>query len=254
MIEGRPNTYKRKVSSPRGKFGSVFKYTLITLAIIGLFLYGLAYPKSELFGKVIFRLNYPGKVVALTFDDGPNGEYTEQVLDILEGEDVKGTFFLIGKNVETYPEIAKEIVAEGHCIGNHSYTHPWLLPFETKKGIAAEISKTERAIYNATGVHPRLFRPPHGFRTPWMISALHKMGYKVIMWDDMTTDYMAGSKPKGIAHHIISHCKPGSIIVLHDGLNLDHGANRENTIEALRVIIKELKNEGYRFVTLKTLE
>jgi len=236
------------------KLGSVFKYALIAVSIIGLFVYGLAYPKSEIFGKVIYRMNYPGKMVALTFDDGPNGVYTEQVLDILEREGIKGTFFLIGKNVEAYPQIAREIVREGHCIGNHSYTHPWLLPFETKRGLAAEISKTAEAIYNATGVHPKLFRPPHGFRTPWMISTLHKMGYKVIMWDDMTTDYMAGSKPAEIAQHIISHCKPGSIIVLHDGLNLNHSANRENTIKALRVIIKELKKEGYRFVTLKKLE
>ncbi len=251
MVRGQ--LYNRFFSPPH-KCISVFKYVLIIVSIIGLFIYGFAYPKSEIFGRVIYRLNLPNKkVVALTFDDGPNGAYTEEVLNILEEESIRGTFFLIGKNVEVYPEIAREIAGRGHCIGNHSYSHPWLLPFKAKGALIAEISKAEEAIYNATGVRPKLFRPPHGFRTPWMVSTIHEMGYKIIMWDDMTTDYITSSKSEDIAKHIISHVRPGSIIVLHDGLNLNHGVKRTNATKALKTIIKDLKGRGYGFVSLQEI-
>ncbi|MCX6260788.1 MAG: polysaccharide deacetylase family protein [Bacteroidia bacterium] len=236
------------------KFKLAAKYAaLLIVLFVGFFIYSFTYPKSEIFGPVIYRLNYPDKVIALTFDDGPNSEYTEQVLDILEMEGIKGTFFLIGKNVEVYPQIAREIVEQGHSVGNHSYTHPWSLSFETRKAVIAEVKKAEEAIYNANGVRPDLFRPPHGFRTPWMIHNIHKMGFKIVTWDDMTTDYYARSKPEEIAKKILSKVKPGSIIVFHDGLNLNHGVDRENTIKALRIVINELKKESYKFVSLNEI-
>jgi len=245
--------FNRPISLPNFRLGPIFKYGTISVSIVMPLIYGLVYPKSEIFGHVIHGINSRSKVVALTFDDGPNGKYTEQVLDILRNENIKGTFFLIGKNVEVYPNIAREIVRQGHCVGNHSYTHPWLLPVMRKKALVAEVNKAETAIYNATGVRPVLFRPPHGLRTPWMISTIRKMGYEVITWDDMTTDYFARSKPKKIAKRIISRVRPGSIIVLHDGLNLNHGVNRENMIEALKIIIPALKEKGYKFVSLKNI-
>jgi len=233
------------------KFKLAAKYAaLLIVSFIGFFLYSFTYSKSEIFGPVIYRLNSPDKVIALTFDDGPNSEYTEQVLEILEMEGIKGTFFLIGKNVERYPQIAKEIVEHGHSIGNHSYTHPWSLSFESSKAVIDEVKKAEEAIYKANGVQTNLFRPPHGFRTPWMIHNIHKMGFKIITWDDMTTDYYASTKPEEIAKKILSKARPGSIIVMHDGLNLNHGTNRENTIEALNIVIKKLKEENYKFVSL----
>jgi peptidoglycan/xylan/chitin deacetylase (PgdA/CDA1 family) len=245
-------------SLPNLRLAKKFKYAAIyaafTVFVVGLFIYGFAYPESEIFGRSIYKMNSGDKIIALTFDDGPNGDYTEQVLDILGKESIKGTFFLIGKNVEVYPQIAKEIVEQGHSVGNHSYTHTWSLPFETKKTVIAEVNKAEEAIYNATCVQPKLFRPPHGFRTPWMEYTIHKMGYKIVMWDDMTTDYIVRSKPKEIAKKIISKVRPGAIIVFHDGLNLNHRANRENTIEALRIVINELKEKNYKFISLNAME
>ncbi|MEO0115049.1 MAG: polysaccharide deacetylase family protein [candidate division WOR-3 bacterium] len=246
--------FNRPLASFTFKIVPMFKYVTTFLILFGLLLYGFASPKSEIFGRVIYNLNCRDKKVALTFDDGPNGKYTEQILDILDKNGVKGTFFLIGKNVEMYPAIAREIVKRGNYLGNHSYSHNVLLPFKSEKALINDINKAEEVIYNATGVHTRLFRPPHGFRTPWMIMAIHKMGYKIITWDDMTTDYDKRSKGKDIARSIISQVKPGSIIVLHDGLNLNHGVSRENTIEALKIILKQLKAENYKFVTLKELE
>jgi peptidoglycan/xylan/chitin deacetylase (PgdA/CDA1 family) len=236
------------------RFRLATKYAaLLIVSFIGFLIYSFTYPKSEIFGPVIFRLNSPDKIIALTFDDGPNSEYTEQVLDILKMEDIKGTFFLIGKNVEVYPQIAREIVEQGHSVGNHSYTHPWSLSFETRKAVIDEVEKAEEAIYKANGVQTDLFRPPHGFRTPWMIHNIHKMGFKIFTWDDMTTDYYARSQPEEIAKKILSKVKPGSIIVFHDGLNLNHGVDRENTIKALRIVITELKKESYKFVSLNEI-
>jgi peptidoglycan/xylan/chitin deacetylase (PgdA/CDA1 family) len=246
--------YNVAKSKPVPKFKHAAKYAaLLTVFFVGFFIYSFTYPKSEIFGEAIYRLDSRDKVIALTFDDGPNSEYTEQVLAILEKEGIKGTFFLIGKNVEVYPQIAREIVEHGHCVGNHSYTHPWSLSFKSKKAVINEVEKAEEAIYQANGVQPRLFRPPHGFRTPWMMHTIHKMGFKIVTWDDMTTDYNAKAKSEEIAKKIISKAKPGSIIVFHDGLNLNHGANRENTIEALKIVINKLKEENYQFVSLNEI-
>ncbi len=244
----RPFSLPKPVFLP--KLRPSVKYTLAGLCWAGLFIYGLVSPKSEIFGHSIHSLNSGEKVIALTFDDGPNNIYTEQILDILKEEGVKGTFFLIGKNVEEYPKVARDVVEHGNYVGNHSYTHPWWLSFETRKALTSEITKAEKAIYDATGVKPDLFRPPHGFKTPGMLHTIRDMDYNVITWDDMTTDYYARSKSKAIARKIISRARPGSIIVFHDGLNLNHEAKRDNTVEALRLTIDELKKENYRFVSL----
>jgi peptidoglycan/xylan/chitin deacetylase (PgdA/CDA1 family)/GT2 family glycosyltransferase len=240
----------RSFSIPTYKWLFRFATTMYILGSVVFFVYASTSPKSEVFGRVIYNISTHKKLVALTFDDGPNGKYTKQVIDILDKEGIKATFFLIGKNVETYPEIAKEIAVQGHAIGNHSYTHPWLLPWGNKKSILREVDKAEEAIYNATGESPKIFRPPHGLRSIWLDEVIHQEGYTMFTWDDMATDYMQGTTGREIAKKILSKVHPGSIIVLHDGVDLKHEINRENMIGALIVIIKELKKEGYEFITL----
>lgn len=237
-------------SLPNFNITPVLRYSTITFASLLIFVYALAYPKSKLFGKVIYKIDSQNKAIALTFDDGPNGRYTEEVLNVLDRDSVKATFFLIGRNVEIYPGVAREIVRRGYNIGNHSYTHPWKLPFETPKTVRDEVNMAEELIYDATKVHTKLFRPPHGLRTPWMIDAIRDEGYTIVTWDDMTTDYMKNMGPEKIAKNILAKVHPGSIIVLHDGVNLNHKVSRDNTIIALNIIIKELKKEGYTFKML----
>jgi len=222
--------------------------------ILGLLVYGMAWPGSEIFGRTVHQLATKDKVVALTFDDGPNGSSTQEVLDILEQNNIKATFFLIGENVNYYPQLAKEIADKGNEIGNHSFDHVWHLPLEKNNSILDEINKTEAAIFNATGIKTDLFRPPHGFRSPWMIKTISQAGYKIINWDDSMHDYLPFFSSSMIAKGIINKVKPGTIIDLHDGFNLEHGANRQNMIGALDAIIKTLKNEGYQFVLLKDLK
>lgn len=225
-----------------------FKKAFWLFVFVGLLAYGMAYPKSEIFGRITYNLKTHDKTVALTFDDGPNGIYTQQVLDILDQNKVKATFFLIGENVQRYPTLAREIAQKGHQIGNHSFDHIWLLPFKSPTRIISEVNKTEAIITAITGAKPNLFRPPHGWRSPWMIKAVSQEGYKVVNWDDSAQDYLPMVSSGTIARRIIGRVRPGSIIDLHDGFNLDHGANRQNMVGALDIIIKSLKNEGYRFV------
>lgn len=120
------------------------------------------------------------KLAALTFDDGPYGEATKQILDILKAKDVKATFFIMGMRAEQYPDLLKREVQEGHLIGNHSFDHSKRLYLMSRENLLGNIRSADTAIYDAVGVHPKIFRPPYGYESPWMVSDLKKAGYTVI--------------------------------------------------------------------------
>jgi len=212
------------------------------------------YPTSQFYGKVYCAgLDHRAKQIALTFDDGPDEPYTSEVLKILDDYHIKATFFVIGQNAEYYPTSVKEIVSHGHIIANHSYSHSYRLPFEGRTAIQNDLGKTEDVIFALTGLRTRLFRPPHGLRTPWFLKNISKMQYSVVTWTDMTNDYDLDQSPEKISDAVIKGARPGGIIDLHDGKDLNHGINRSNTILALPIIIDELRREGYTFVTLPDL-
>lgn len=233
------------------------KFAFITpgVVLLAIFSYGFFAPQAQVFGKTVTRLHTPprAKVVALTFDDGPNGYYTEEVLNILKEENVKATFFLVGDNVVAYPEVARDIARNGQQIGNHSLGHSYLLPFRRTASLEAELARTNAVIYRTTGERPKVFRPPHGFKTPWLIKAARREGLTVVTWSVMTTDYSRHAKADVIAKQILKKVRPGAIIVLHDGLNRGHNVDRQETVKALRIIIRRLKAEGYTFTTLEPI-
>jgi len=234
---------------------SLRKLVFITpaLAAVAVCSWGFFAPKAQLFGKTETHLETApprAKVVALTFDDGPNGLYTEEVLRILKAENVRATFFLVGDNVAAYPDVARDIARDGQQIGNHSLDHSYLLPFRRTASLEAELARTNAIIYRTTGERPRVFRPPHGFKTPWLLRAARRNGLTVVTWTVMTTDYTRHAKADVIARRILKKVRPGAIIVLHDGLNRGHNVDREETVKALSIIIRRLKAEGYTFVTL----
>ncbi|MDN5302958.1 MAG: peptidoglycan-N-acetylglucosamine deacetylase [Thermoanaerobacteraceae bacterium] len=190
------------------------------------------------------------KYVALTFDDGPDPVYTPEILDILKEKNVPATFFLIGKNVEAYPDIAKRIVREGHSIGNHTYTHKSLIPL-SGRATWEEIKKAEKAIEDATGIRPTLFRPPRGVYSSYATKLLRDERYTIVLWDVSAMDW-AELPPKSIITNITGRIKPGSIILLHDSgdLVIFKGGNRSSTVKALPEIIDNLRTGGYEFVTV----
>ena len=184
------------------------------------------------------------KVIALTFDDGPWPE-TPKVLTILRQFNVKATFFILGQNLLLYPDIIKQVVQEGHGVGNHTWTHsyPKMEPQKAK----AEIENTSAKLELMTGLKTRLFRPPGGILDNGVADYARSKNYAVIMWSIDTKDFQ---KPTAtvLANRVLNQANPGDIVLMHDG-----GGNRSETIAALKIIIPELQKRGYRFVTVSEL-
>lgn len=223
---------------------------LIAVAI-GVAWYLLENPYNQTFGKTVTEVPLHAKYVALTFDDGPNPPYTDQIVEYLHQEKVAATFFVVGMAVAKYPKSVKREVAYGDAIGNHSWDHAHLV-LETRKHIAREIEMTDQAISDATGVHTDLFRPPFGARDYAVIQVAHDLGYEVIMWSVPLARDWERPAPQVIADRVERHVTSGSIIVLHDG-NKGVGGDREPTVEATKLIVQDLRAQGYRFVTVPEL-
>jgi len=210
------------------------------------------YKKQNKIGIIYWHGDSAQKKIALTFDDGPQALYTPQILDILKKYHIKATFFLIGKNVEAFPEVAKRIVQEGHCIGNHTYSHPDLV-LKSKNQIRLQLEKAEEAIYKATGVKPYLFRPPYGADNHWVSLEAEDLGYVIIEWSASGLNGRKDSRFDKLAEKVITNTKNGSIILLHDGNRLSDKINRDQIVKALPVIIETLQQEGFQFVTIPEL-
>jgi len=230
----------------------MFRVSPVALVMV-LLLYGYIIPTSPVFGKVYYKGDLHDKIVALTFDDGPNEPYTSEVLDILDGYNVRATFFCVGKNVELYPDTAKRIVAEGHVLGNHSYTHDAnhaLTEFGARDMVTAE-----KVIADTVGVEPHLYRPPHGKKSPWELEEVKRQGMIEVTWSVSTGELSTHSYEK-VADRIVDETSKGEIILLHDGYGTDHNcpkADKSLTVEALPLIIEKLQAKGYTFVTVPEL-
>jgi len=186
------------------------------------------------------------RVVALTFDDGPDPRYTPRVLALLRMEKIHATFFQIGELVEKHPELARAVVTEGHVVGNHTYSHADI-EFATSEEIQTEIVACEDAIIRVTGQRPVLFRPPKGRYNDRLFQVLQNRNYHLILWK-LCVEHKAAPTPVDMACRIIANTRPGTIILAHDGR-----LNREKDMEALTIIIRGLKARGYRFVTIPEL-
>ena len=230
------------------------KYLLLSLCIFALFVFvindksfadkGRRYYEEA--GQILWDINTDEKVIALTFDDGPHKKYTPEILDVLSKYDAKATFFIVGENAEKNPELALRIHDENHELAIHTYTHP----FKTNvSNLIKEIKQTHATIYGITGYSPVLFRPVEGQYTDAMIDAIHKEGYKVVMWSwHLDTFDWKSPGEKKIINTVLKGAKPGSVVLFHDG-----GGNREQTVRALKKVLPELEQQGYKFVTISEL-
>lgn len=184
------------------------------------------------------------KVVALTFDDGPWETTTEQVLEILNQQKVKATFFWVGLHLQRHPDLARQVVAAGHAIGNHTWRHP--LQNLDQPTAAQELSNAARLIYEITGVKTSLFRPPAGNLAGGLVPYAQAQNQTVTLWSVDSHDYYVSAPI--IVDNVLRGVKPGSIVLLHDG-----GGDRSATVQALPQIITALKQQGYRFLTIPQL-
>ena len=202
----------------------------------------------------IFRKGPPeAKVVALTFDDGPDPRFTPEILEILAEEEVKATFFMVGKHVDRYPYLARKIMAAGHEIGNHTYNHANLFQ-ALPAHITAEIERGEEAIFKATGQRPSLFRPPRGLCEAKLLEETKDRGYTVVLWSLSSNDWLE-MRPVDISRRILQNVTPGDIILFHDSGNIirAEGGERLPTVRSLKTVLTGLKKEGYDFVTVTEL-
>lgn len=202
------------------------------------------------FGKNIVHLNTDQRIVALTYDDGPSPPYTDQLLDVLAKHNVKATFFLIGKRIERHPETVDRMLAEGHEIGNHTYSHPvlgFLPPFYVQR----QIERTDDLIRQHGIVEEIVFRAPMLTRFLPVAYVLAKGDRSHISGDVWSWDWTTQNPDKitkTVLKKALSSTGAGSIIVLHDGKAENKNANRSGTIEATDRIITALKQDGYEFV------
>ncbi|WP_244285442.1 polysaccharide deacetylase family protein [Flavobacterium araucananum] len=183
------------------------------------------------------------KKIALTFDDGPS-KFTLDVLELLKKYDARATFFCIGKNIETHPEIVKKIIEEGHLVGNHSYSHSPFFDFYNAKKIREEIQKTDDLLEKYTSGKINFFRPPYGVTTPSIRRALEKTKHKVIGWNIRSLD--GGTKNQSlIFNRIIKRVSPGGIVLLHD--------TASHSVLVLEQFLQFLQQNNYKVISIEEL-
>ena len=228
------------------------------LAGAGFGYYHVQVPTSQLYGATISRVPSAGKTIALTYDDGPNPEQTPLLMELLQRFDAHATFFLIGKWAEREPALIRELVAAGHAIGNHTFTHP-TMPLLSTGGVREELARC-RAAVEASGVSftdqdgHAMMRPPYGRRRPATLRTMREEGYVPVTWSITCFDWRKANwwSEKKIAAKA-AKAGEGDVILLHDGCNLEPAADRSRSIEATRETLERFTADGYRFVTVPQL-
>jgi peptidoglycan/xylan/chitin deacetylase (PgdA/CDA1 family) len=223
-----------------------------TLAALVLLIVVLGALLSWSYSSIVITLPVSEKVVALTYDDGPNPPYTQELLALLAQHGVRATFFLKGRNVEAFPDAVRAIARAGHEIGNHSYSHQPMVSLNKSK-MLAEIIHTNQLIEQLGVARPLLFRPPYGLQGPGLKRALAELGMTSVAMSDAGFDWEV-TDPQTIAGNILRDIGPGSIVLLHDGHgdvdNPQAQDSRAPTVAATAILIEALTGMGYRFVTV----
>jgi len=222
---------------------------LIAALLIAYVLFML--PQSQVFGRYPYRAAQPDKVVALTFDDGPNEPYTSQIADLLESRGIRGTFFQVGRCVERYPAATDRIAAAGHVIGNHSLTHrftTYLRPGAFRR----EVDRTQEVLRARLGRTPALARTPWLWRQPALLRMLRQRRLEPVsgvFGHPLEVFHRDGAV---MARRAIAQTRPGTILIFHDGFDGRVG-DRTQTVKAVRLTVDGLIERGYRFVTVDEL-
>ncbi|MBL7685058.1 MAG: polysaccharide deacetylase family protein [Deltaproteobacteria bacterium] len=190
------------------------------------------------------------KIIALTFDDGPNEPYTSQILDILKEKKIHATFFLVGNHIRRFPETVKRIQQEGHVIGNHTDNHEGLF-YKSPQEIREQFDRWEEAM-RPFGYQATLFRSPHGWKSPFLNEILRERNMKLMGW---TRGVWDSDRPgvDVLFQRITSHPQNGMILLLHDGDGSRESADRSHTAEVLKPAIEFYEKQGFRFVTLNEM-
>ena len=221
----------------------MYLIVIILIAVLSFLIWASADIRSGIYIKTLYRKETNKKVVAITFDDGPDPCNTEQVLEVLDIHNVRATFFLIGKNAEAHKELARKIVKCGHTIGIHTYSHASFSPFFSFKRYNEEIVRTQEIIENIIHKKPRLFRPPFGVTNPTIAKATRQI--PVIGWSIRSLDTNSFLSREKICLSITKKVRNGDVILLHDRC-------KDSDI-LTDAIITKLKEKGFEFKKIDEL-
>lgn len=240
----------------------LYMIPVLLLLIVGIY----SYNKNNISNKEVMNLNQDilndyediiikhgndeEKLIALTFDDGPDKDFTPQVLDILKENNVKATFFVVGEMVSWSPEILKREYEEGHEIGNHTFTHINVAK-RSYSEINKEIKQTQEAIKKVIGKEPSLFRPPYRAISRDMCTIAKDKNMNIVLWSNLDPRDWSNPGVNYIVETIMNKVQNGTIILLHDYNNTRNSTTQ--TIQALKVVVPKLKAQGYKFVTVSEL-
>jgi peptidoglycan/xylan/chitin deacetylase (PgdA/CDA1 family) len=205
---------------------------------------GVSFPRWEMFGQSLWRIRTDRKVVALTFDDGPDPEATPRLLALLSERGVRATFFCIGSRVAQYSDLGRRLVAEGHEVENHSQGHSHLTNLFSPRRLRADLIEAQREIQSVTGRVPRYFRPPMCLTNPRVFRVAGELGLQVTTYTARGLDRRP-SPPGRIAARLLRNLQPGAILLLHDG-----GVQAERLVAVVKLLLDRLHADGYQCVRL----
>lgn len=204
---------------------------------------GSANISSNFYTYVFCQGKTTKKQIAITFDDGPT-TFTNAILQTLSSYKVPATFFMIGKNIQGNEELVKQVISQGHTIGNHTFSHSFFIDFKNSAGFKRELQKTEEALHKITGTHLKFFRPPYGVTTPHLAKAAKELDYTIVGWNIRSLDTTKDTEDV-ISKRITKQIKPGAIILFHD--------TSDKTNAILKRTLAFVKENNYEIIKLEEL-
>lgn len=218
---------------------------ILVAALVGFMVWASADVASGVYLKMLCRLSKAEREVALTFDDGPDPVTTPRVLEVLRRYDARATFFLVGSQVERYPDLVREIVAAGHTVANHTYSHTARWTVASRADVEQELEWCRSAIKGATGVAVRLFRPPFGVTNPIIARAVSRGGYKAIGWSVRSLDTVTSRSREEVGERVVRSLRAGDVVLLHDRV--------EGAEQLVEMILRYTQGRGWRSVSVDEL-
>lgn len=226
--------------------GNMPWYSLAIPSVIFLTIlaYGSSVIGSGYYIETVCAGNTKEKIIALTFDDGPEPFHTEKILDVLKQNEISAVFFFIGHKMEQHPDIVKRVVNEGHIVGNHSYSHHRYFDLFPRHKMVSELQQTNNIAERITGKKLKFFRPPYGVTTPVLAKAINTVGLATIGWNIRSLDTVIND-PSRLLNRISQRLRSGGILLLHDTAPV--------TRQSLQTIIDRIRQRGYSFARLDHL-
>jgi peptidoglycan/xylan/chitin deacetylase (PgdA/CDA1 family) len=208
-------------------------------------------PRSQVFGSFPYAIETEEKVVALSFDDGPNEPYTSRLLDTLDAYQVKATFFQVGRCAQRFPSTTRRVVQSGHVLGNHSYSHSFT-SYAKQPRQEIEITRSQEVFYSVAGVTPALYRPPWLCHWPWLLGSLRQHRLQAVSGTFVHPLEIFQPAALKLTDSAAWLTRPGAILIFHDGREA-RGGPRDQTVAAVGPLIDRLADRGYRFTTVDQL-